>query len=140
MKFRSFLIALAFLAFPAAAQEWITISNTAMGRYDAQAGSLERTTNLRGVPIVALTLRLRKPDGLISFERNYVSVQDCSDGNGKLVTVNLNGVVLYSNDFLFGGGNVASNIAELICEVAFPNTVAPAEREQRPVRRGESRL
>jgi hypothetical protein len=138
-------LALAFAA-PVAAQEWVTISSNQSAIYDALAGSLQHSfTAQTKDPIVAVTIRVTvRESRQVLFERNYVRVADCQAGQGKIVTVDLNGRAKYDNDFIFGGGNSASNIARVICEVAFPGTTsapAPApEEEPRSVRRGEVRL
>jgi hypothetical protein len=56
----------------------------------------------------------------VAFEKDYVQTAECAQGVGKLVTTDLQGKFLYASDFVFSGGNIASALAEFICEVGKP--------------------
>lgn len=109
-------------AMPAIADEWVMVSRTNIFTYEARVGSLERThTADNQQPVVVLTFRETElAKQLVKFEKNYVSVAHCQAGQGKLVTTQMDGQVLYDNDFIFDGGSVASTIARTISMVAFP--------------------
>ena len=50
---------------------------------------------------VVLTVRERDlGNGQIQFRKNYVRLSDCRAGYGSLATTDLNGRVLYQNDFI----------------------------------------
>jgi len=109
------------IAFGAAeAQEWVVVSRTASSSYEARLGSFVLGRNDANEPIAQLTLRVRR-EGLVEFEKNYVRLTHCARGQGWLVSVDLNGRYRYHNDFIFGGGNAASIIAETICGLARPS-------------------
>ena len=111
-----FLGGFAVVAF---AQDWVLLDSTDDTTYEARVGSfrIERTTLNR--PVAVLTLRLSRA-GAAAFEDNYVSLEDCARGMGRLVTTDMAGRYRYGNDFVFGGRTIASNIAETICGLARP--------------------
>lgn len=103
------------------AQEWVTISRPrGGGQYDVRVGSFKFDyTDDTGERVAAVVVRHITANGRdVEFEQNYVKLTDCVKTWGKLVTTNLTGKALYSNDFIFGGGNSASTIAEFICSLA----------------------
>lgn len=116
------IFALLTTAMPAIADEWVMVSRTNIFTYEARVGSLERTHTVDSQqPVVVLTFRETElAKRLVKFEKNYVSVAHCQAGLGKLVTAQMDGQVLYDNDFISDGGNVASTIARTIYMVAFP--------------------
>lgn len=124
-----FMVALPLGSFAVAAfaDEWVVLSRPKTGgHYDVRIGSFELGyTGTAQEPIAQIVLRYVAADGsAVQFERNYVRLTDCTNGWGKLVTTNLRGKVLYENDFMIGGGNSASTIAETLCKLAMGGSLS----------------
>ncbi|WP_322629592.1 hypothetical protein [Halothiobacillus sp.] len=86
---------------------------------DVKFGSMRAETTKEGTTINALTVRvLNKITNTINLEKWYVSSKDCKGKAGELVTAHINGKFMSETDFVFGGGNVASYMAEVICNAA----------------------
>lgn len=102
------------------AQEWVTVSRPkGGGSYDVQVGSFNIGRNDGGEPIALVTMRYVAPGARsITFEKDYVTLKHCAAGQGNLVTMYLTGVYNYHTEFIIGGGNSASVIAEFICGLA----------------------
>ena len=99
--------------------EWVQISKNRETVWEGRVGTFSLGKNDAGEPMAWLMIRARDLNGArITFERDYVTLQDCVVGYGKLVTLDLRGRYLYDNDFVFGGGSVGARIAETICGMA----------------------
>lgn len=102
-----------------AADEWFFVSSTDKLNYDVKVGSVRIIKNNAGVPVVVGVGKVtNKANNEISFEQVYVTLSHCAAGYGSLVTVDLNGKVNYDNDFVFGGGTMASTISKFLCDIA----------------------
>jgi hypothetical protein len=104
------------------AQEWVPLADANNVFYEGRAGSIEYSvTEVTSEPIVTFMLRVRdarQTPPLIKFEKNYIRLSDCQAGYGKIVTTDLNGRALYSNDFVLKGGSIAAALADVACGVA----------------------
>lgn len=100
--------------------EWSNISTQNDGtRWDVKAGSLEFSTTKGGTSIATVVGRMTNPNTSdVSLSRWYVSANDCSRRMGKMVSLDVNGAFKFESDFVIGGGNVASAIAEVVCGAA----------------------
>ncbi|WP_353180927.1 hypothetical protein [Salinisphaera sp. T5B8] len=122
MKVLLISVALFFCAanFAYASTGWITVATTDEGgAWEAQAGSLNLTKN-RGDTLIAVVIGRVTQSGTntVSLYKWYVPVKDCAAGNGTIVSLNISGEYEFENDFVLGGGNVASAIAAAICGAA----------------------
>ncbi|WP_370305728.1 hypothetical protein [Sinimarinibacterium flocculans] len=99
---------------------WVTVAASNDGTtWQAKSGSLEFTQTKGSTPIVVVTGRVTEKSGSrITVEKWYVPVSDCVKEQGTIVTLSISGEFKYENDFVFGSGNVASGMAELICGAA----------------------
>jgi hypothetical protein len=103
-----------------AKSEWINIavSSTNM-RLDVQAGSLEFSKTKGGTAIVVVIGKITHPiTSRIELYKWYVSAIDCKREMGKVVSLNIDGVYQFENDFVFGSGSIATLMAEAICGAA----------------------
>lgn len=112
------LIALTPLA--AQADDWIPLTSAASGHsWSFKKGSGEFTRTVEGTPVYAGLIQVRSPQNTFSYERNYVSLRDCIDGYGQVVTISTaTGRVQYRNDFAMGGSSVAAQIGTVLCKLA----------------------
>lgn len=81
-------------------------------------GSFEVSQNKSNEEIAVVTGRTlsgSQTSPSIALEKWYVRTGDCQRGEGKIVTLRLDGEFKYDNDFLLDGGTVASGVAEIIC-------------------------
>jgi hypothetical protein len=117
----------------AQAKDWITLQESKSFTWEAQKGSGELSTNKAGKEIFIITARvIDKKTKSIEFSKMYVTLDDCSAKEGKLVTLALQGgVLLRENDFVIGGGTVASEIAGVLCE-------GPAHRRKADEQKGNT--
>ncbi len=113
-----------FLSFSASAgTNWISLGETKDGlKWEAKPGSFEFSTNRNKVSIAVIAGRvLNSKTTDIELYKWYVSAADCSKKMGKLVSLSISGEYQFDSDFMYGSGNVASDIAEFICAVAEDN-------------------
>jgi len=131
--FRAFfcITGLFFTTSAHADETWIQVAAPSDGLsvFEAKKGSFERNvTQGSSDPVVAMILRNRSLGGAgITFEKVYVRVRDCRVGSGKLVTTTLDGSAKYENEFVSGGGNVASTIADTLCALERQSSLDPAK-------------
>lgn len=101
-----------------AQQGWHEVAATDSISWEIQSGSYEETQTKGGEPIaVVISRSTTKANKRIDLEKKYVSLANCRNGMGKIVTLNVSGKYEYENDFVIGGGTVATAIAEFICSV-----------------------
>ena len=58
-----------------------------------------------------------KKNKSVTYGKWYVSTSDCDAGLGKLVILNVNGDYNFESDFVANGNNIASAVADLICNI-----------------------
>lgn len=106
--------------FASAEKNWIGLASLGDGtKWEAKPGSFEFSKNKSGLPIAVLTGRVVNPKpSTIDLQKWYVTAGDCKNKMGKLITLSVSGDYQYENDFIYDGGNVASSIAQFICDVA----------------------
>lgn len=104
---------------------WLTIALSKDGMsWQAKPGSLEFSKTKGGTPIAVVTGRVtEKSKSRITVEKWYVALSECVAEQGKLVTLKISGDFHYESDFVFGSGNVASGMAEMICAAAEQKAV-----------------
>lgn len=100
--------------------EWVTIAiSRDNAAWDVQPSSLEFKKTREGVPVYVVVGRIRSgTNSRIDLYKWYVSVEDCNRGLGKVISLSISGDYRFDNDFVVGGGNIASSMAEAICESA----------------------
>lgn len=110
------------LSFSASAEpDWINLGESKDGRlkWEAKPGSFEFSTNRNKDAIAVIAGRVvNSKTSDISLNKWYVSATDCKNKMGKLVTLSISGEFEFDTDFMYGGGNIGSGIAEFICAVA----------------------
>lgn len=108
--------AIAVLATPVYADEWVKVASSDANVFSAKAGSFEIRENKRGDAIAVMTgSSLNKRSGQISYAQWYVAVGDCERGMGKLVNLTTTGDFDFESDFVAGGSSVGAAIADTIC-------------------------
>ena len=101
-----------------AQQDWFAVAGTDESTWEVQNGSFEEVQTKGGELIAVVISRVtNKSTKRIDLRKTYVSLASCEKKMGKVVTLDLDGKFRYENDFLLGGGTVASGLAEFICEV-----------------------
>lgn len=113
---KTFLALAIAMPLPAVAQDWLPLSEGSTFKFEGRRGTLKFSTNRAGIPVVtAMGRSINKANSNIAFEQWYVTVAECQQGFGTLITTDLNGDVISQNQFVEGGGNVASTLAEMLC-------------------------
>ena len=117
MKLLVAWLCLALAPHLAAAQEdWINIANSDDSKWDVKSGSLENSKTKGGTPIAVVVGRISNTTTKrIELYKWYVSIDDCSRGLGKVVTLGVDGQYKFENDFVNSSGNIATAMAESIC-------------------------
>lgn len=134
-KFKKILLLAAVtLSASAYSQEWVKVAESDTNTFHIQAGSSRITNNDDGVKVVAVNGKqtVNATKRIIPVQW-YVSVRHCLQKRGKLVVVDTVGKFLSEHDFIFGSGNIASTISEVICRIEFNdemNQNAPAPSTQ----------
>ncbi|MGC3985573.1 MAG: hypothetical protein QM777_13110 [Pseudorhodoferax sp.] len=111
--------------------QWTTVSETEMTLDHLQNGSLS-FARTRGGDIVNYVVGRRqlKKTGKVEYQIWYVKATDCAKNSGYLTTLDQKGQYQYDNDFLQGGGTVASSIAEVICGAALEEAHENAKKQR----------
>lgn len=120
-------LALSILTFSAQAQGWVKVSESNATIFYIQEGSLRITENDGGVRVVVAigkteVKETRKLEGV----QWYVPISHCRDRKGKLVVTDTVGKFKSETDFVFGLGNVASSIAEIMCDIGLKLPATPS--------------
>lgn len=98
---------------------WMHVSTVGKNAYQMQTGSFRFDSDTDGkslAVVIARTVDLNTQKIFI-FQWS-VPTKDCIAGRGTLLMHDTKGDLGGHNEFVFGGGNMASNVAELICNVA----------------------
>lgn len=100
--------------------DWINIASKKDGmKWAVQPGSLEFSQTKGGTSIAVVIGRVTDPKtSTVSLYKWYVSASDCTRQMGKVVSLDISGEYKFENDFVFGSGNIASSMAEVICAAA----------------------
>ena len=102
-----------------AAEEWVEVASTPDTAWAIKPGSFSQGVTDGKRPMAYVIGRFSdKSRNRVDINRWYVLLSDCNREMGELVTLDLKGAFLFSNDFAFGAGNIASKIAETICQVS----------------------
>lgn len=103
------------------AEGWTDIDGNSRIEVQMKSGSYQLTQTQSKVEVASAAFRTvvkeGNADNTIHFTTKYVSVSDCKRERGKVVTLSLDGVYQYANDFILGGGTVATAIAERLCSM-----------------------
>lgn len=101
-------------------EDWAEVAVGGGKSFEFKVSSIEyvRTARTGARAIAGLLRTTKKDDGSIEFEKQYVTVADCANRSGNLVTTDLAGIAAYQDDFdLSRDKSVADNIAEALCDV-----------------------
>ena len=83
--------------------------------YSIKKGTGHYITATDGKPAFGGIIREDAKDGRISYYKEYVSGKDCDVGYGTLYAYGLNGGFISGLDWVKGGGDVSSSIADFLC-------------------------
>lgn len=100
---------------------WIHVASSKNNdsKWEAQKGSFEFSKTKNGTPIAVVVGKVTdNKTSNIDLYKWYVSATDCAKKMGKVVSTKVSGEFDFENDFVFGGGNISSAMAEFICSVA----------------------
>ena len=117
---KKILIAFLLLGYSsmAHADTWVPLAfANDRGRFEIGNWWLSYDPN-NGASFVAARMRFIQPDGAISFVIEYVPIKDCEAGAGTILIADVHGNVFANRDFVYGGGNISSTIAETLCALA----------------------
>jgi len=115
---------------------WLHVSTMDNNAYQVQAGSFrfDRDTDGKSLAVVIARSVDLSNQRIFIFQWS-VATEDCISGRGTLLMHDMKGDLIGHNEFVFKGGNLGSNVAELICGVA----VNEAGKQQRqPVKETKS--
>lgn len=113
-------ISLSSGASAADSSEWVRIANNSDGTliYSGKKGSFELTTTKGGEDIAVIVGQTEDESTKnVVYMKWYVTTADCEAGLGKLVVLKVGGEYNFETDFVSGGQNIASGIADSICAV-----------------------
>lgn len=113
---------LLLVAFATAAQAqdngWFEVTKSPDGdtTYAFKLHTSQHTQDTKGVPITAVVGRIvHNAANKIEIVQFYVTDADCIKGYGNLVLTDINGNLKGAAPFADGGGNIAGDIAGLVC-------------------------
>ena len=113
---KSLILILAFFSASAFSQNpWINYTETDNWKYEVKAASFENTKD-GGFILMRTT---NKTNNQMSFYKISMKTSDCKKGLGKTTWQKLNGEILSEFDFVTDGGTIASNIAQVVCNLVL---------------------
>lgn len=129
MKFKLILgLTLFAVSTLATAQSWVKITESDANTFFVQSGSVRVGENDSGVKVIIGNGKsVVNSTGRITGVQWYVPMSHCVQKRGKLVVTDTVGKYLSENDFIYGLGNIASAIAEILCDVVLEPT-PPAQQ------------
>jgi hypothetical protein len=98
---------------------WVYVTTIDQNVYQMQEGSFRFDGDTKGNTLAVVVTRVinnRTRD--ITLFQWSVPTDDCIAGRGALVAHDMQGNLSGQNGFVFGGGNIASLVAETICGAA----------------------
>ncbi|MBT9571076.1 MAG: hypothetical protein IV106_08205 [Pseudomonas umsongensis] len=111
---------------------WTDIGSVDEYRYQIQDGSFRFDKNSNGTALaVVIGRRIITTSQDILLLQWSVSAQDCVNERGSITVYDVNGNPSFQNDFVFGGGTLASIVAETVCAAAMK----AAETIQEPTKK-----
>jgi len=114
---------------------WVQIATIDQNSYQVQEGSFRFDGDTKGntlAVVIARAIDLATKD--ISLFQWSVPTEDCIANRGALVIHDMQGNLVGNNDFVFGGGSLASLMAETICGVAVKTATRLKEQQSKPTR------
>ena len=93
---------------------WVKIISNDDGKTYAKKGSFKAENGYFEIVIK----ESYKSNNTVEVYKVRVSANDCRNEMGQLLTLDLSGKLIATNDFAFGAGNVGSAKAEIICGLA----------------------
>lgn len=107
---------LASAALTAQANDWVPLSETESNTWEGRAGTRVEGQTRNGTPVIKAAGRIfDRRLKTYEFVQWYVSINDCKQGFGKLVTLDMSGNFRFDNDYVDKGGSVASSLAAMLC-------------------------
>ena len=112
----------------ASEDQWIDSASTDTTIYSIKKYSVTIDKTSGGVPVVIALGRTKdiKTNRLAVFQM-YVPISDCVAKGGTFVITDMSGKVITKTDFVYDLGNVASGLAEIICDVYKPTETKPSK-------------
>lgn len=115
---RFVISSLVFVCSLANASEWATISKYETANIDILVGSIVRSNAVSETGIIAIGRIIDSNSQQVIAEQWFVTANACISKRGYLMTLDFDGKLKHRNEFVFGLGTVASDIAEVMCTVA----------------------
>lgn len=106
---------LAFVAFSVFAQdEWVLLSTSKDNLYkiEGKKGSF-KVGEKSGMIVTRAIIKGKNP----TYNLILMSKEDCSAGFGKVQYFTTSFEFSYSQDYVYGGGTIAQNVGDLICDL-----------------------
>ncbi|WP_213941217.1 hypothetical protein [Pseudomonas sp. dw_612] len=114
---------------------WVQVATIDQNAYQVQEGSFRFDGDTKGNTLAVVIVRainLGSKD--ISLFQWSVPTEDCISNRGALVMHDMQGNLIGNNDFVFGGGTLASLMAETICGVAAKSAAQLKQQQSKPSR------
>lgn len=106
------------LSFAENETDWVVVS-TKKDKISIKKGSFDFINIKNGDFAASVIGKIKvEKNSAVLFYQWYVTVNDCGKKMGSLVALNTSGKFLDEYDFIFGGENNSSNIAEIVCGIA----------------------
>jgi poly-beta-hydroxyalkanoate depolymerase len=96
---------------------WVEVSRSSDEKGIWEFNIRSYSENKKYVSIISQITEIKYSTKQVYLERKYVSKRDCNRGVGKIITKNLDGKVLYKNDFAHNGLSVSSGLADSLCYI-----------------------
>lgn len=114
---------------------WIQVATIDQNSYQVQEGSFRFDGDTKGNTLAVVIVRaINLGTNDISLFQWSVPTEDCIANRGALVMHDMQGNLIGNNDFVFGGGTLASLMAETICGVAVKAATQLNEQPSTPSR------
>lgn len=133
MKRAAISLTMALVAPWSFASDWVEVARSKVGdtvyEYRVESIDIEESAGNAMATAVFRVIRLREAT---KFFKEKVAHSACRAGYGSLATYNLSNTLVTQTDYVDGGGNVGSAIAEFVCEKARQRAINAVIQQAAP--------
>lgn len=96
-------------------ESWVDVAENGEDRWRVKLDSIEKT-QLGGELALSAILEFSHKEAGVQYSRAKIPIADCENGVGTLVTERLDGSPISEADYVAGGQNIASIVADFLCQ------------------------
>jgi len=95
--------------------EWVNIAESRDRKSIYEFNIRSYNENKNYVSMISQNTVTKYSTSTVYLERKYVSKRTCQRGVGKVITKNLDGKIIYRNDYVRNGSSISSALGDALC-------------------------